>query len=138
MIRHRIHSGSKIFFPDPYVVRVEYPIPGDYSEDMRNFQKLARTTYKLIKGTWGYCMPEEEQVDGFSKLDKHGQLSFAFNEHYRQMLRGYFAFKEEMDALQFRLSISVTSVRVNMWPHRKFTIHEYTEEVEDDWEETDE
>lgn len=131
MIRHRIHSGSKIFFPDPYVVRVEYAIPGDYSEDMRNFQKLTRATYKLIKGTWGYCMPEEEQVDGFSKLDKSGQLSFSFNENYKQMLRGYFAFKEEMDALQFRLSIDVTSVRVNIWPYRYFTIHEYIE-VEDD------
>lgn len=130
MTEHRIHSNSKLFFPDPFVVRVEYPVPGDYDENIRNFQKLTRTVYKLIKGTWGYCLPETEQVDGFSdSYKKSGDITFLslFNDEYKEM-RGYFAFKNEMDALQFRLLIDASSVHVKMWPARKFTIHEYTED----------
>jgi hypothetical protein len=47
-----------------------------------------------------------------------------FESEYQTKIRGYICFADELDALQFRLSISAGSRQVKMWPERWFTIHE--------------
>jgi len=137
MIVKRLHTNSKIFFSNPYVVRVEFP---DMLPDVANaeYRKITRSAYRLLKGTWGYSQLEYEnwQVKNDSEPDPpvvvggatlSNIFSSLFDNNYISRLRGYICFADEMDALQFRLSISVQSIQVTMWPKREFTIHEVVE-----------
>jgi len=136
----KLHSRTKIFFPKPYVVRLDYSnIVAD--EAMTDYRKLTRQAYKLLKGTWGYCQLEYEQVkikDEFKHPAPPGPNHFAvmippgigvssFDSDYQRVARGYICFADELDALQFRLSISANAIQVLMWPERWFTIHEIVE-----------
>jgi len=136
----RLHSRTKIFFPNPYVFRLEYPLLNS-DEAMAEYIKLTRQAYKLLKGTWGYCQLQEEQVkikdefkhtaqlisSHFAGLSPILQIAALFNSDYQRVLRGYICFSDELDALQFRLSISTNAIQVSMWPERWFTIHEVAE-----------
>ena len=114
----RLHTLSKIFFDNPYVVRVEYtggPI-GINDAFEKHYNSLCKKIYTLMEGTWGHS---PLICDVFTEDD----LSIRFT------VRGYFIFKDEMDALQFRLSCDITNVRLLMWPSKlKFTIHEFVED----------
>jgi hypothetical protein len=133
----RLHTRTKIFFQDPYVVRLEYQgiaasqAPADY-------RKLTRLTHKLIQGTWGFSTLEFELVhikNGhnhpvspgpslFNGMSQNQIISSLFDSDWQHILRAYICFKDEMDALQFRLSIDTSVVQVKIWPQRWFTIHE--------------
>ena len=135
----RLHTNSKIFFPDPYMVRLEFP---NVSAEEANaeYRKITRSAYKLLKGTWGYTQLEFEswKIEGDLEVSPTPTLvtpnanlsnifSSLFDNSYVTHLRGYVCFSDEIDALQFRLSISATARQVTMWPKREFTIHEVVE-----------
>lgn len=114
-----LHTNSNIFFEDPYMVRVEYkenPVPTGQTPGELDYSNIVKKTRSTIQGTWGYS-PLKFEVSS-ELLNNTG---FAMPP-----LRGYFCFKDEIDALQFRLTVSAESVRVFMWPRRKFTIYEVT------------
>jgi len=124
----RLHTDSKIFFPNPYVVMLEH----DKYEDVEpwHFQKLTRKVYKLIQGTWGYCKPEPEykfppEDERRVAITTPGLFAPIFG--MESIYRSYWVFKDEIDALQFRLMIGEKSSHVYMWPKRYFTIHEVVE-----------
>lgn len=107
------------------MVRIEYP--GDEFISMEialaDYRKITRQAYKLLKGTWGYCSLEYEQIK-LKKVESTPTLSSLFDPDTKIVMRGYVCFADELDALQFRLSISTSSQQVKMWPERWFTIHE--------------
>jgi len=137
----RLHLRTKIFFPGPYVVRMEYPAEISLEDAEKDYRKLTRRAYRLIGGTWGYCPLELEIVkvkDEFNHPAPPGpghftgmppgmQIASLFDPDYQQRIRGYLCFKDELDALQFRLTISTAAIQVLMWPERWFTIHEVVE-----------
>lgn len=139
-----LHSRSKIFFPDPYVLRVEFSSDQTFDKSQADYRKMVRSAYKLINGTWGFCPLEPEltkikddhkQVappgpNHFAGLSHNAVLSVLFDPDYVNIVRGYLCFKDELDALQFRLSIDTTSRQVHLWPERWFTIHEVVESNE--------
>jgi len=131
----KLHPLTKIFFPNPYVLRIDY---SGENGSFKEYGKLMRKTYKLIQGTWGYSQLEYETVQikndhghtsapgssFFSGMSSTAVISSLLDPDYANRLSGYVCFKDEGDALQFRLSIEVKSVHVCMWPERKFLIHE--------------
>jgi hypothetical protein len=140
MIIKRLHTNSKIFFPNPYMVRVEFPetaIEVAHAE----YRKIIRSAYKLLQGTWGYCpleletwqtgvehdRPANPNFNPLAGLPPSQILASLFETNYVSALRGYVCFAEEMDALQFRLTISSKARQVLMWPKKEFTIHEVVE-----------
>lgn len=133
----KLHTKSKIFFPNPYVVRIEYPAHESHETAYPKFRKLMRDMYKLYEGTWGYSSLETEFVNRPVSDTVAPVLTisppfpfsapFAFDNN-EPVLRSYLCFKDESDALMFRLSCRTDLIHVNMWPHRSFTIHEVTDE----------
>lgn len=136
-----LHTRSKIFFPDPYVVRMEYSHDILWDEAAIDYRKVTRNAYKLIHGTWGYSALQSEQIkvkdenvrvcqpypaffNGINQVQIIGAL---FDVDWVQVSRGYLCFKDELDALQFRLSIDTRAMEVKMWPACWFTIHEVVE-----------
>ena len=134
MISRKLHSRTKIFFPNPYVVRIQYI---NLTGAIDNYRKIIKNTYNLIKGTWGYSTLEDESVEikdanesvlTSYKVSMNNQTLGAFWGVSSFMVkRGYICFKDEIDAMQFRLMIDANAIRVNMWPVKWFTIHEYIE-----------
>lgn len=138
MIVKRLHAKTKIFFPSPYMVRVEFPHEMSMETALLEYRKTVRKAYKLLTGTWGYCQLETEQVkikDEFKHLTPPGVghfggmtpgviISSLFDPDYQYRIRGYICFSDELDALQFRLTINTNAIRVMMWPERWFVIHE--------------
>lgn len=135
-----LHTRSKIFFPDPYVVRMEYGRETFMEQAEADYRKITRRAYRLIQGTWGHSKLEYEQVktkDNDSTVQPPLQAQFnginqqilapLFISYFTHVLRGYICFENELDALQFRLSIEPKSIQVKMWPARWFTIHELVE-----------
>ena len=136
-----LHTRTKIFFPDPYVVRMEYSHEISMDQAEADYRKVTRNAYRLIHGTWGYSKLEYEQVQvkdehghrappgpaHFNGMNQQQVLSSLFNTDWAHVMRGYLCFKDELDALQFRLSIDTRAMQVNMWPTRWFTIHEMVE-----------
>jgi len=137
-----LHLQSKIFFPNPYVVRVEYLGNQPESAIEVDYRRVTRNAYKLIQGTWGYSPLDHEVVQ---VKNDHGHIAPPGSSHFNGMSstqivvslldpdwqtvrRGYLCFKDELDALQFRLSIDTRAIQVVMWPNKiTFTIHEITE-----------
>lgn len=139
----RYHGNTKIFFPNPYVLRVSL------SRDMTDAQaetklgELRRRTHRLIRGTWGYSSVSTETVQ---VKNDHGHPTPPGPWHYAGMSpnlvivpsivpdfsfekRVYFCFKDEADALQFKLSLDSNAVHVHMWPSElRFVIHEVVED----------
>jgi len=136
-----LHSHTKIFFTNPYVVRMEYSRDVSMEQAEADYRKVTRNAYKLIHGTWGYSKLEYEQVKvkdehnhqappgpGHFNGMNHGQLiATLFDPDWAHVMRGYLCFKDELDALQFRLSIETRAIQVKIWPARWFTIHEVVE-----------
>jgi hypothetical protein len=122
----RLYTGYKIFFENPYVLRIEFPAKCSYAEAVMEFGRLHRRAYKLIEGTWGYSKVNAEEIRAFNMDD----LFNADDPHTRY--RGYLCFSDEEDALYFRLSISDKAQRVMLWPGDiTFTIHEVIEETDE-------
>src|SRR4051812_10395221 len=119
----RLHTNTKIFFSNPYVVQVEFSDLVQ-NEAESQYRKIIRSSYKLIKGTWGYSQLEYENwqtkndPEPFDSVQVISpSLSNIFpspfdNNNYITRLRGYVCFADVMDALQFRLSISTKAKQV--------------------------
>ncbi len=105
----KLHTRTKIFFPDAYVIRVDHPEIGwtHASGYPSSFNVIRHRAYKLIGGTWGYTTP-----------------NFEFLSDQNVVSRSYWCFRDEEDALQFRLMIGNNTTRVYLWPEKFFTIHE--------------
>ena len=137
----RLHTSSKIFFPNPYVVRVEYPAEVTFENAVIEYRKMCRQAYRRLSGTWGHSALEPELVrvkNEFAHTAPPGPAHFAglpaavviaslFDPDYQNRNRGYLCFADELDALQFRLTIDTKALQVYMWPERQFTIHEVVE-----------
>src|SRR5271165_4189356 len=114
----KIHPKTKIFFKDPYVVRIDHnDRDGIYipAETNPYFRELKTKTYKLVKGTWGYSLPQFEKGPN----DKLDLLASLFTSN--MVLRSYWCFEDELDALQFRLMIGEPATHVHVWPEKYFT-----------------
>jgi hypothetical protein len=138
----RLHIKSKLFFSEPYVVRLDYAGRSE-NEYLKEHSALVRKAYKHFKGTWAHSSVEFETVkikDEFNNPAPPGPGHFVgmtpamilgslFDPDYIQVPRAYFAFKDSIDALQFRLTIESKAIQVKMWPSTKlFTIHEILDE----------
>ena len=136
-----LHTRSKIFLTNPYVIRIEYgsDLPLDHSE--ADYRKLMRRAYKLISGTWGYTTLEYEELTPSplaGKWPPHVAQTPVFGANnlipifgamlmpqWVHVARAYVCFKDEDDALQFNLMSGAKAMRAHMWPsNRFFTIHE--------------
>ena len=115
-----LHTDTLITFTNPYMVMIEHE-GSDTEPDPREFQKLTRKVYELIRGTWGFSRPQSEYKfpERVNRPNPIHDLQIVY--------RSYWVFKEEIDALQFRLMIGEKAMRVYMWPQRRFTIHEVVE-----------
>jgi hypothetical protein len=115
----KLYTKTKIFFPNPYVIRLDYNEldTNIVSSSYRSALKMAR---KNIHGTWGYCLPEYEVI-GIISPDKFNAISYI---NQLSKMRSYWCFADEMDALQFCISVGTSATRVDMWPERFFTIQE--------------
>jgi hypothetical protein len=136
----RIHTNSKIFFSNPYVLRLDYS-ETPFTDALSDYTKTTRRAYRVITGTWGYTTLEFEMAQFkndhghvnppggafFNGMNQGQVIQSLLNPDYKQMPRGYICFEDEMDALQFRLSVSSNAIHVQMWPSRMFTIHEVVE-----------
>lgn len=138
-----LHSRSKIFFTNPYVVRMEYLMTYQSSDMIEaDYRKVTRNAYKLIRGTWGYSALDYEVIkvkDDYEQANPPGAQHFngmshqqmiasLFDPDWVNVMRGYICFKHEEDALQFRLTIDARARQVVMWPEKTlFTIHEVVE-----------
>ena len=130
MTSKRLRTRTKIFFPNPHVVRLDYE-DASIIEAEAAFRKIIRSAYRLIEGTWGYSELRYEFVgmkagDFSPTIVFNGISHSSFNET-THMPRGYLCFENELDALQFRLSISTKAFHVKLWPACWFTIHEVVE-----------
>lgn len=126
----KIHTESKLFFSNPTVVRVKFPDEA-YSLATLKLSEITRKTYKLIHGTWGHTKVFTEFVgtkreSAFTITLPGGSVTLPPTEFPDMALRAYFAFKDEVDALQFLLYFENAKI-VTMWPRKTFTIHEYIE-----------
>jgi hypothetical protein len=107
-----------------------------------DYRKVTRNAYRLIRGTWGYSPLEHEVIQikndhghtappgasHFNGMSQQQILATLFDPDWQSVRRGYLCFKDEMDALQFRLTIDARAIQVVMWPNNiTFTIHEITE-----------
>ena len=127
----RLYTKTKIFFPNPYVVRLDHEEHDAtiVSSSYRSALKMAR---KNIHGTWGYCTPEHEIIrtispSDFNAMPVANQINALFQGAGDVKMRSYWCFADEMDALQFRLAVGTAATHVNMWPERWFTIQEVAE-----------
>jgi hypothetical protein len=131
-VTKKLYTKSKIFFLDPYVVMVEYK---DTTLDMalRLHQTAMRTANKCIHGTWGYTTISEELVQLAPDNKVKNSMSWLFGNDAMMVCRAYVCFKNEIDALQFRLSLNTSAHQVLMWPsNATFTIFEHTEVSDDE------
>lgn len=135
----RYHGNTKIFFPNPYVLCVTYPREMPEHQVEARHGELRRRTHRLIKGTWGYSPIVGETVQTkndhnhpappgpghYAGMAPGMVIGSLFNSDFTIEKRGYFCFDDEMDALQFRLSLDSNAIHVHMWPSELFfIIHE--------------
>lgn len=100
---------------------------------LADYRKSIKQAYRSIQGTWGYSTLDVEtikidtdiKVYGFNGMSPGQILNAIFDiPSSVTAYRAYVCFQDELDAMQFRLTISSRAMHVIMWPERKFTIHE--------------
>lgn len=141
----QLHTNTKIFFPNPHVIRLEHEDDSGMTGYIPlSFKKILKDVRNTFSGTWGYCHPEQEMVrvkNDFNQphppgspqhnngVPQHIQIASLFNPDWNFISRSYWCFESELDALQFRLMAGKT-LKMRMWPTRLFTIYEITEDEE--------
>lgn len=109
----KVHVKTKIFFKDPYVIKVIFNI--HQADHISQFQSMVSSVRKSKGDTWGYIPPEMEVIN---------PETFEFN------LSSYWVFKDKMDAASFMLKYGDISTHIHMWrASLAFTIHEMTDEI---------
>lgn len=138
----RLHTNSKIFFKDPYVLRLDYS--PDIVDVDSNYRTLIRRAYRLMQGTWGYSIIFREHAkikndynqtfppgpNHFKGMAQNLVISSLFNPDWVLIPRAYLCFEDKDDALQFRLSVAESALHVKIWPSCLFTIHEVLKDGE--------
>lgn len=136
-----IHTQSKIFFPTPTVLRLEYGITGhNNNSNSQHHLTVCRRAYRAIQGTWGHSPVMQEYtrvkndypnigppivVNYAAGLSSGQQQQLILNPDWGRIDRAYFAFCDTADALQFKLTVDANAITVKMWPAATFTIHEF-------------
>ena len=126
-MKYKLHIASRMFLSDPYVVRVKHPESVSYeNQNLTEFRRLLRTAKLMIRDTWGYSNPQFEIIksDSIQAVAFNGQVIPWLNPVSE--CHSYWIFTNEMDALQFRLTIGENALQMHMWPKNiKYTITEY-------------
>lgn len=129
-MRIKIHTASKMFLTNPYVVRVKHP--ESVSPDNQNlsvFRNLLKAAKLTINDTWGYTNPTFEIIKTNGDEISLGYLTYKLPV---SVFHSYWVFTNELDALQFRLTAGENASRVHMWPTKlKYTIVEYFKDMSD-------
>ncbi len=126
-MKSKLHIASKMFLQNPYVVRVRHPeCPNELNIRLGEFRKMLKTAKTQIADTWGYSNLTFEVIksDSVRAVAFNGQAMNFFIPSSE--CHSYWVFTNELDALQFRLSIGENALQMHMWPTNiKFTITEY-------------
>ena len=124
-MNYKLHIASRMFLSNPYVVRVKHPESVSHENiKLGEFRKMLKTAKTQITDTWGYSNPE------FEIVKTAGEILVLFGSVSVDMpvseCHSYWVFTNEMDALQFRLSVGENALQMHMWPTNiKYTIYEY-------------
>lgn len=112
-----LHTRTKIFFPNPSVIKVDLPST-DFSDSDgdRVIRKIKKYCSQNTRGTWGY-----------SNI-YYGNFYNSTTNSFISDKSCYFCFLDEADVLQFKLSCPTTAYRVHIWPTMDFTIFEHIDE----------
>jgi hypothetical protein len=114
----QLYTGAKIPFDKPYVLLLDHD-----TADLADFSKILKSARSNITGSWGHSYPEQETL--WSHIQDRSPGMYPTLEF---RTRSYWVFRDEIDALQFRLSVK-ESIHVHMWPSRtKFTVYIVTDE----------
>ncbi len=117
-----------------YVVCVDY-YWDDHNikiADFRAILRRCRDTFTVAQ--WGYTDPAHEYVmekpddalPATTGVNKLNALLLAFGGYTKTVFRSYWAFKDEVDALQFRLLVGERAKHVHMWSAQlRFTMYTY-------------
>lgn len=125
-MKTKLHIRVKNFIPKPYVVRIDHAEMSMDNLTLSEFRSILTRSKKIFGDTWGYSNPEMEVLD----TDKEEKLALGnytalFNSR-DFVYRSYWLFADNMDALQFRLSVGEKATQVYIWPQQiKFTITEF-------------
>jgi hypothetical protein len=98
--------------------------------DLAEFRKLLKTAKSMITETWGYSNPDYfiVRTTEVNLISINGVGSFPTTVPEYECY-SYWAFTNDMDATQFRLTVGDSARRMQIWPTRvKFTITEYIED----------
>ena len=130
-MKHKIHIASRMFLTDPYVVRVKHPESVSYdNQNLTEFRKLLKTAKSQITDTWGYSNPVFETIksDHEPGMAVNGIQTTQWFMPLKEC-HSYWVFTNEMDALQFRLTVGENAIQMHMWPNNiQYTITEYFED----------
>lgn len=127
---YKIHIASKMFLKDPYIVRMDHAESTEANFDLSKFRKILRSAKLMIRDSWGYSHPvfEVTQSEEIS-VYVNGSRVAGYNSPRiatESTCRSYWAFTNEMDAVQFKLTHGESAKRMHIWPsNTKFTITEY-------------
>ena len=133
----RLFTQSKIYFNNPYVVRVDHEDAVGFAWgelESVSYRTLVKQIRNSIHGTWGYSkqIMEQTPVDSAANISFNNVFGTMATSYSKSIICSYWCFKDEMDALQFRLTIGNNARQVLMWPDRiRFTIYEL---IEDNYE----
>jgi len=132
-MKHKLHIASRMFLTNPYVVRVKHPESISYeNQNLSEFRKMLKLAKTQITDTWGYSNPAFEIVKTeWEEVKTHNQ---AWINHSPTVIEchSYWVFTNELDALQFRLSVGENAIQMHMWPTNiKYTITEYFEDTDE-------
>jgi hypothetical protein len=122
---YKLHIASRMFLTDPYVVRVKHPESVSYeNQNLNEFRKMLKLAKAQITDTWGYSNPIFEIVKTAGEVVVlFGTISIDVPV---EECHSYWVFTNEMDALQFRLTVGENALQMHMWPKNiKYTIYEY-------------
>lgn len=134
-----MHINAKMFIPNPYVIKVYHPDISAISADMTEFRRVLKNARISAGDTWGYSNPGGEHIsltqEEFNR--KQFPTSPYVNVHTlsNYLFFSYWFFKDDQDALQFRLITGNTAKQVFIWPSsRTFTITEFIETIDSDYQ----
>jgi hypothetical protein len=132
-MNYKLHIASRMFLTDPYVVRVRHPESVSYdNQNLSEFRKMLKIAKAQITDTWGYSNPVFEiiKTDGEPGVIFTGITTTQWFTPTTEC-HSYWVFTNELDALQFRLSVGENALQMHMWPNNvKFTITEYIEDTD--------
>ena len=120
-----MHYASKMFIPNPYIVRVGHKQSSKSIDTMEltEYYSILKRERGILQATWGYSAPVWEMTTVTEKSPNN--VTWVLPDYY---LRSYWAFSDDADALHFRLSVGEHAQQMFIWPIKTlFTIYEYVD-----------